>query len=74
MGIGHFLPQEVVWWDIWIRGLQGRHSSRQQSPWREMQSIIHSNERMQYTSLSQFMAQSHRDQNETGTYVVPDLP
>jgi hypothetical protein len=38
-----------------------------------MQSIIHSNERMQYTSLLQFMAQSRRDQNKTRTYVVPDL-
>ncbi len=35
---GHklFLPQEVVHWDIWIGGLQRRHNSRRQSPWREM--------------------------------------
>jgi hypothetical protein len=39
-----------------------------------MESIIHLNKRMQYNSLSQFMAQSYRDQNETRTYVVPNLP
>jgi hypothetical protein len=39
-----------------------------------MESIIHLNERMQYNFLLQFMAQSCRDQNETRTYVIPDLP
>jgi hypothetical protein len=36
--IGHisFLPQEMVWWDIWIRGLQRRHNSRRRSPHRNM--------------------------------------
>jgi hypothetical protein len=31
---GHrsFLPQEVVQQDVWIKGLQRRHSSRLQSP------------------------------------------
>jgi hypothetical protein len=45
-----FLPQEVVWWDVWTRGFQRRHSSRWWYPWRDMQLTIHSNERMQYTS------------------------
>jgi hypothetical protein len=27
-----FGPQEVVRWDIWIGGLQRRHSSKQRSP------------------------------------------
>jgi hypothetical protein len=36
--IGHksFIPQKVVRRDIWTRGLQRRHNSRQQSPRRKM--------------------------------------
>jgi hypothetical protein len=36
--VGHspFLPQEVVQQDVWTKGLQRRHSSKQQSPQREM--------------------------------------
>jgi hypothetical protein len=28
MGHKSFLPQEVVWHDVWTRGLQRRHNSR----------------------------------------------
>ncbi len=41
-----FLPQEVVRHEIWIRGLQKRHSY-QRHPWKE---IHHPNEWVQYTS------------------------
>ncbi len=44
--IGHksFLPQDVVWHEVWIGGFQKRHNYKQQSPWREMESNIHPNE------------------------------
>ncbi len=34
--VGHmlFIPQEVVWRDIWIRGFQRRHIYWWRSPWR----------------------------------------
>jgi hypothetical protein len=32
MGHMSFLPQEVVRWDIWIGGLQRRHSSKRRFP------------------------------------------
>ncbi len=72
--VGHmsFLPQEVVWRDIWTKGLQRRHSYRQRSPQRELQLTTHLNERMQYTSLLQYVVQSQRDQDGAKTFVVPD--
>jgi len=50
--VGHrlFLPQKVVWWDVWTRGLQRKHNSRQRSSWRKMKLTNHSNEQMKYTS------------------------
>jgi hypothetical protein len=35
---GHksFLPQEVVQQDVWTRGLQKRHNSKQRFPWKEI--------------------------------------
>ncbi len=49
---GHmsFLPQEVVRHEVWTRGLQRRHSYKQQSPHIEMQSTTHPNGWVQYTS------------------------
>ncbi len=37
MGHRSFLSQEVVHREVWIGGLQRRHSYRQQSPQREIQ-------------------------------------
>ncbi len=45
-----FLPQKVVRCEVWTNGLHKRHNFKQQSPWREMQSNIHPNEWVQYTS------------------------
>jgi hypothetical protein len=44
--VGHmsFLPQEVVQCEIWIGGLQRRHSYRRQFPQRKMKLTIHPNE------------------------------
>jgi hypothetical protein len=39
-----FLPQEVVRCEIWIGGLQRKHSYRQQYPQKEMLSNAHPNE------------------------------
>jgi hypothetical protein len=39
-----------------------------------MKSTIHLNEQMQYTSQPQHVVWSHRDQDETWTFVVPKQP
>jgi hypothetical protein len=39
-----------------------------------MQSTMHPNERMQYTSQLQFEVHSHRNQDKVGTYVILDQP
>jgi hypothetical protein len=39
-----------------------------------MQSTTHLNEQMQYTSQSQSIVQSHRDQDRIGTFVALDQP
>jgi hypothetical protein len=43
-----FLPQEVVWCEIWIESFQRKHSYKQRSPWKEMQLTTHLNEWVQY--------------------------
>jgi hypothetical protein len=45
---GHmsFLPQEVVWCEVWIGVFQRRHSYKQWSPQKEIQSTTHPNERV----------------------------
>jgi hypothetical protein len=65
-----FLPQKVVWWDLWARVLQRRHSSRQWSPWKEIQLTTHPNEWMQYNFRLQYVVQNHRDQDKVSTFVV----
>ncbi len=69
-----FLPQEVVLQDIWTRGLQRRHNSKQQSPWKDMQSTTHPCEQMQYTFQLRSVVQNHRNQDGIGTSIVFDQP
>jgi hypothetical protein len=63
--VGHklFLPQEVVWRDVWTRDLQRRHNSKWQSPQRKMQSTTHLNKWMQYTSQAQFQMTISTEKN-----------
>ncbi len=58
--------------EVWTWGLQKRHSYRQQSPWRKMQSTTHPNEWVQYTSQSQSMVQSRKYQDRIRISIVPD--
>jgi hypothetical protein len=50
--VGHmsFLPQELVWGEVWNGGLQRRHNYKSPYPWKKMQLTIHPNEWVQYTS------------------------
>jgi hypothetical protein len=69
-----FLSQEVVRCEIWTKGFHIRHNYRQRSPQKEMQSIIHPNEWVQYTSQWQYVVQSRKDQDKAGTSTIPNQP
>jgi hypothetical protein len=67
-----FLSQEVVRCEIWTGGFHIRHSYRQRSPRKEMQSIIHPNEWVQYISQLQYVVQSHKNQDRARIFTIPN--
>jgi hypothetical protein len=67
-----FLPQEVVQCEIWIGDFKRKHNYRRQSLRKEMQSITHPNEWVQYIYQPHSMVQSQRDQDGAGIVAVPN--